>query len=151
MWTTVLLITNHSIVQFTPLFNTIIFLSVTFFNRATFWNISKMLIYIRSEYSLCCTMVCFHVISISMISRGDYLCAHYFLWRMPQCTLLLCSINHYNITMVNGINRNDYCDITIGNNIARDIYCDIIMSNDDAMKIFYYVLLHIIMILLFHQ
>ncbi len=47
--------------------------------------------------------------------------------------------------------------ITMGNDVARDIHCDatmnvyITMHNDIAMNLFYYVLLCLLIILLFHQ
>ncbi len=54
---------------------------------------------------LCRTMACFHVISISLIFSGDHPCAHYFLWILPLCALLLCSMTHYDITMGNDVVR----------------------------------------------
>ncbi len=54
---------------------------------------------------LCCTTPCFHVISISLISNGDHPCAHYFLWILPLCALLLCSMTHYDITMAHDVAR----------------------------------------------
>ncbi len=51
------------------------------------------------SYKLLHTMACFHVISTSMISGRDHPCAHYFLWILPLCALLLCSMTHYDITM----------------------------------------------------
>ncbi len=54
---------------------------------------------------LCRTMACFHVISISLISSGDHPCAHYLLWILPLCALLLCSMTHYDITMAHDIAR----------------------------------------------
>ncbi len=41
---------------------------------------------------------------------------HYCLWILPLCTLLLCSMTHY--------------DITMGNDVAMDIHCDVTMSSD---------------------
>ncbi len=70
-------------------------------------------------HCLCRTMACFHVILISLISDGDYPRVHYFLWRLPLCQLLSCSMTQY--------------DITMGNDIASDIHCDITMSNDIFM------------------
>ncbi len=40
-------------------------------------------------------------------------------------TLLLYSMTHLDITMVNGIASDAHCKITMGNDIARDIHCDI--------------------------
>ncbi len=43
-----------------------------------------------SLYVLCRTMVCFHVISISLISGGDHPCAHYFFVDItPVCTTFM--------------------------------------------------------------
>ncbi len=64
---------------------------------------------------------------------GDCPCAHYFLWRLPLCTLLLHSMTHYDITMGNDVARDAHCNITMGNDIAKDIHCDVTMSNDVAM------------------
>ncbi len=50
-------------------------------------------------------MACFHMISISLISSGDHPCAHYFLWILPVCALLLCSMTHYDIRMAHAIAR----------------------------------------------
>ncbi len=50
-------------------------------------------------------MACFHVISIFLIPGGDYPCAHYFLWILPLCALLLSSMTHYDITMAHDIAR----------------------------------------------
>ncbi len=52
---------------------------------------------------LCRTMACFHLIAISVISSGDHPCAHYVLWMLPLCALLLCSMTHYDITMVHNV------------------------------------------------
>ncbi len=54
---------------------------------------------------LCCTMACFHVISISLISSGDHPCGHYCLWILPLCALRLCSMTHYDITMAHDVAR----------------------------------------------
>ncbi len=54
---------------------------------------------------LCRTMACFHVISTSLISDGDHPCAHYFLWILPLCALLICSMTHYDITMGHDVVR----------------------------------------------
>ncbi len=67
-------------------------------------------------------MACFHVISISLISNGDY-----------PCALLLLSMTHYDITMGNDVARDAHCNITMGNDNVRDIHCDVTMSNDIAM------------------
>ncbi len=48
---------------------------------------------------LCHTMSCFHVISISLISSGDYPCAHYFFVDItPVCTTFMFhdSLWHHN-------------------------------------------------------
>ncbi len=78
-------------------------------------------------------MACCHVISISLISDGDYPYAHYFMWRLLLCALLLCSITHYDSTMGNHVVSDTHCNITMGNDIDRDIHCDVTMSNDVAM------------------
>ncbi len=96
-------------------------------------------------------MAWFHVISIYLISDGDYPCEHYFLWRLSLCALLLCSKTHYDITMGDDVVRDAHCNITMGKDNARDIHCDVIMSNDIAMNLFYDVVLYLLMILLFHQ
>ncbi len=46
---------------------------------------------------LCRTMARFYVISIDkgVDKGGVYCCAHYILWRLPLCALLLCSMTHY--------------------------------------------------------
>ncbi len=44
-----------------------------------------------------------------------------------------------------------HCGKTMGNDIARDVHYDVTMDNDVAMNHLSYVLLHQIMILLFHQ
>ncbi len=81
------------------------------------------------------------------------------IWKLPLCTLLLCFMTHYNITMGNDITRDAHCNITMGNDVARDIYCDTTMSNDIVMRtsqciimnLFCYILLHLLKILLFHH
>ncbi len=91
------------------------------------------------------TMAYFHVISISLIFGGDYPCAHYSLWKLPLCILLLCSMAHYaqcvtiaksapcGIRVGNDVARDINCDVTIGNGVARDINCDVTIGNDVAM------------------
>ncbi len=58
---------------------------------------------------------------------------------------------HYDITMGHGITWNIHCHIIMGNDIAMCTYYDITMDNDVAINLFCYVLLHQIMVLLFHQ
>ncbi len=63
---------------------------------------------------------------------------------------------HCDITMGNDIAKHIHCDITMCNDIARDVHCDITMSKMLlyvylAMNIFCSVLLHLLIILLFHQ
>ncbi len=82
---------------------------------------------------LCHTMVC-----LSLISSGDDSCAHYFLWILPLCALLLCSMTHYDITLWH-------------HDGAKDVHYDVTMDNDVAMNLFCYVFLCQIIILLFHQ
>ncbi len=82
---------------------------------------------------LCCTMACVHVISRSLISGGDHPCAHYFLWILPLCALLLCSMTHYDMTMAHDIARMPHCGTTMGNDVVRDIHCDATMDNDVTM------------------
>ncbi len=82
---------------------------------------------------LCCTMACFHMISISLIFDEDYRCAYYFLCRLPLCVLLVCSMTHYDITMGSDIAREANCNITMGNDVARNIHYNITMSNGIAM------------------
>ncbi len=69
-------------------------------------------------------MAYFHVISIPLISSGDYPCAHYILGRLS-----LCSVTHYDIKMDNDVARNTHCLTSMCNDIARDINCDVTMSN----------------------
>ncbi len=87
----------------------------------------------KIQMYLCCTITCFHVISISLISGGDHTCTHYFLWRLPLCTLLLCSMTHYDITMGHNISGDAPLCHLIGNDGARDIHCDVTMGNDVAI------------------
>ncbi len=44
-----------------------------------------------------------------------------------------------------------HCDVTMGSEVAMCTYHGMGMHNDVAMGLFFYVLLHQIMILLFHQ
>ncbi len=67
-------------------------------------------------------MACFHMISISLISGGDHPCAHYVLWILPMCALLLCSMTLYDITMAHEVGRMPHCGTTMGNDVARDIH-----------------------------
>ncbi len=104
------------------------------------------------------TMASFCVISYIQFSIGYYPGVHYFLWILLLCTLLLCSITHYDIRMRNDIARDTHCNITMGNDVVREIHCDVTMSNDVVIKhnnvainLFGYVLLQLIMILLFHH
>ncbi len=68
---------------------------------------------------LCCTMACFHVISISLISSGDHPCAHYFyvpwLIMTSQWVMTFLGMPHCG---------------TMGNDFARDVHCDITMDSD---------------------
>ncbi len=109
---------------------------------------------------LCCTMACFHMISISLISGGDhpvlttfyghYPCVHYFnvpcLIMTSQWVMTLLGMSHCRTTMGNNIARDIHYDVTMENDVAG-----ITMDNDIAMNLFCYVSLHQIMILLFHQ
>ncbi len=79
----------------------------------------------------CHTMPCFCVIYRSTLDITPV--AHYFLWILPLCTLHLCSMTHYDITMGNDVDRDAHCNITMGNDIARDIHCDVIVSNGVAI------------------
>ncbi len=109
------------------------------------------------------TMVCFHAIPISLISGGDHIvltifcgdypCMHYFYiaWLITQWFMTLLRMPHCGITVGNDIAMDIHCDITMGNDVAMCTYHDITMHNDVAMNLFCYVLLHPIMILLFHQ
>ncbi len=63
------------------------------------------------------SMVCFHVISISLISSGDHPCAHYILWILPLCALRLCCMNHYDITMAHEVARDAPL---MGNDVVMD-------------------------------
>ncbi len=83
---------------------------------------------------LCCTMDCFHVISISLISGGDHpvlitVCGYYpYVHYCYVPWLIMTSqwiLTHYDITMDSGT--------TMGNDVARDIHCDATMDNDVAM------------------
>ncbi len=81
--------------------------------------------------------------------------AHYFyvpwLIMTSQWVTMLLGMAHCCITMGKDIARDIHCDITMGNDIAMCTYRGITMDNDIAMKLFCYVLLQQIMILLFHQ
>ncbi len=104
-------------------------------------------------YSLCRTMPCFHVISISLIFGGHHPCAHYILWRLPLCALLLHCMTSQWVTMLLGM---PHYGITMGNDIARVmmllcVHHNAFIYNDIAMNLVCYVLLCQIMILLFHQ
>ncbi len=76
---------------------------------------------------------------------------HYFLWQLTLWALLLCFKTHYDITMANVIARDIHCDVTMSNDIAMCTYHGITMHNDVSMRLFYYVLLCPIMILLLSQ
>ncbi len=67
------------------------------------------------------------MISISLISGGDYPCVQYVLWKLPLCALLLCSLTHYDITVGN--------DNTMSSDIAMSTYHGITMHNDVAMNL----------------
>ncbi len=56
-----------------------------------------------------------------------------YLWILPLCALLLCSMTHYDITMAHDVPRMYHCGTTMGNDIARDIHCDVTMDDDVAM------------------
>ncbi len=78
-------------------------------------------------------MAYFHVVSISLISTGDHPCAHYFLWILPLCALLLCSMTHSDITMGHDVVRDAALWHNNGDNVTRDIHYDVTMDNDVAM------------------
>ncbi len=44
-----------------------------------------------------------------------------------------------------------HCGTTMGNDVAMDVHYDVTIDNDVAMNLLCYVLLHQIMILLFHK
>ncbi len=69
-------------------------------HRSIFPNIICQMFIIQAHWSmdLCRTIACFH-----MISGGDHPCAHYFLWILALCALLLCSMIHYDITMAHDV------------------------------------------------
>ncbi len=121
-------------------------------------------IWMCEKQELCCTMVCFHVISMSSIFCGNYplvynFCGDYpflhFLWSLPLCSLLfveikpLCTTYCGNYPFVHHIlwrlplcalllySMVDY-DITMSNNIAMCIYHDITMHDDVAMSLYYH-------------
>ncbi len=58
------------------------------------------------------------MIFISLICGGDHPCAHYFLWILPLCALLLCSMTHYDITMAHDVARDIHCHATMDNYVA---------------------------------
>ncbi len=60
-------------------------------------------------------------------------------------------MTHYDITMDHDVVRDIQYDITMDNDVAMCARYGITMDNNIAMKLFCYVLLHQIMILLFHQ
>ncbi len=96
-----------------------------FFISLFFLNV----IFILYDFEQLC---CFHM--ISLISDGNYPCVHYFLWRLPLCALLLCSMTHYDIKIGNNVARDTHCNITVGNDIAKDSHCDVTMSNGIAVS-----------------
>ncbi len=58
-----------------------------------------------------------------------------FLWRLPLCALLLCSMDHDDFTMGHDVARDIHCDITMCNSLAMCIYHGITMYNDVAMNL----------------
>ncbi len=81
---------------------------------------------VTQSTSLCRTMACFHVISISLISIGDHPCVDY-LHYVYVPWLIMTSL--WDMTLL-GM---PYCGTTMGNDIARDILCDITMDKDVAI------------------
>ncbi len=83
---------------------------------------------------LCHNTASFCTISYIYRSPVDIIpVAHNFLRILPLCTLLLCSMTYYDITMGNDVARDAHCNITMGKDIAIDILCDVTMSNDVFM------------------
>ncbi len=65
--------------------------------------------------------------------------------------MTLLGMPHCGTTMGNNMTRDIHYDVTMDNGIAICRLHGITMDNDVAMNFFCYVLLHQIMILLFHQ
>ncbi len=68
-----------------------------------------------------------------------------------QWVMILLGMPHCGTTMGNNIARDIHYDVTMDINIAMFTLHGITMDNNVAMNLFCYVLLHQIMILLFHQ
>ncbi len=56
-----------------------------------------------------------------------------FLWILPLCALLLCSMTYYDIKMVHDVGRMPHYGTTMGNDVARDIHFAARIDNDVAM------------------
>ncbi len=65
--------------------------------------------------------------------------------------MTLLGMPHCGTTMGNNVPRDIHYDITMDNDVAMYTKHGITIDNDVAMNLFCYVLLHQIMILLFHQ
>ncbi len=65
--------------------------------------------------------------------------------------MMLLGMPHCGTTMGNNVVRNIHYDVTMDINVAMFTLHGITMDNNVAMNLFCYVLLHQIMILLFHQ
>ncbi len=72
---------------------------------------------------------------------GYYPCVHYIYVQWLIMT------SQWVMTLL----RMPHCGTTMSNDIARDVHYDVSMDNDIAMNLLCYVLLHQIMLLLFHQ
>ncbi len=72
---------------------------------------------------------------------------------IKYCTLLFCSMTHYDITIGNNVAMDVHCEIIMGHSIVMGTYHDVTMhtnaASDVATTLIYYVLLHPIMIFLF--
>ncbi len=71
-----------------------------------------------------------HILDIQWRSP---LCSLLFLWILPLCALLLCSITHYDITMSHDVVMDAPLWHNNGYQLARDIHYDVTMDNDVAM------------------
>ncbi len=73
--------------------------------------------------TLCHTMACFHVISISLIiSSGDHPCAHYLHYFYVACLIMTSQLLMTLLGML-------HCGITMGNDFTKDIHCNVTMDN----------------------
>ncbi len=113
------MISNEMLQEQGPFRMTLLVIQSSLFQEVNY-QVPFRMTYSQHTFRLCHTMTCFCEISCTQISIGYYTCgALLFFVAITLCTLLLCSMTHY--------------DITMGNDIARDAHCDITMSNDIVM------------------